>query len=108
MAKVKAFSKGKTFVPGVNYRWEPEDVFEITGQQLANLYHCSNSEINNPGGATIAQKYEAYNTVMDILKLGVEQGVIVESDLSNLNAEKLPEIDSRVNNLFNHQNNINE
>src|SRR5690348_12953637 len=81
MAKVTAIGTPKKkpeFNPQANYKWEPTDVFEITGQQLASFFHCLSREVNEPGGASIALKYEAFNTMMDIFRRGVEQGAIVE------------------------------
>jgi len=84
------------FNPSSNYKWEPSDIFEITGQQLASLYHCLNREINLPEGSPISLKYEAFQVVMDIFKMGVEQGVIVEND----SIPKTAEVEQSVNNLF--------
>lgn len=82
MAKVTALPQRDkpTFNPQASYKWEPTDVFEITGHQLALLYHCLMKEANSTEGATPAQKYEAYNVALDVLKRGVEQGAIKEMD----------------------------
>ena len=98
MAKVRAFeSKPKPeFDPRSNYKWEPTDLFEITGLQLAALYHCLNREVNDLG-ATVALKYEAFNVIMDILKRGVEQGAIVEAE----STPEVEEIEENVDKLFN-------
>ncbi len=101
MAKVTAMQAPKkppTFNPQANYKWEPTDVFEITGQQLASLYHCLTREINTPEGSSIALKYEAFNTMLDIFKRGVEQGAIVEID--GTPQEGLEELEKDVNKLF--------
>jgi len=101
MAKVTAMqaSKKPSFSPNVNYKWEPTDVFEVTGQQLASLYHCLTREVNDPSGSSIALKYEAFNTIMDIFKRGVEQGVIVEMD-APLSGEDVHDLSENVNKLF--------
>lgn len=102
MAKVTAIAPGPkkpTFNPNVNYKWEPTDVFEVTGQQLASLYHCLTREVNEPAGSSVALKYEAFNTIMDIFKRGVEQGVIVEMD-GSLDKEDVHELHENVNKLF--------
>lgn len=102
MAKVTAIASGPkkpVFNPNVNYKWEPTDVFEVTGQQLASLYHCLTREINEPSGSSIALKYEAFNTIMDIFKRGVEQGAIVEMN-SSLAEEDVHELHENVNKLF--------
>jgi len=102
MAKVTAMTPGPkkpTFNPNVNYKWEPTDVFEVTGQQLASLYHCLTREINEPSGSSIALKYEAFNTIMDIFKRGVEQGVIIEMS-APINEADVDELHENVNKLF--------
>lgn len=102
MAKVKAVTavpKKPTLSPNVNYKWEPTDVFEITGLQLASLYHCLTREVNEPGGSTVAMKYEAYNTIMDIFKAGVEQEVIVEMD-TPITEGNVEDLRQNVNKLF--------
>lgn len=85
MSKVVSAKKpGKpVFDPSVGYKWEPTDVFEITGLQLASFFHCLNREVNDVQGASVAMKMEAYMSVIDILKRGVEQGVIVEAEATN-------------------------
>lgn len=99
MAKVTSFQpKGKpTFNPSASYKWEPTDVFEITGQQLAQLYHCLVKEVHSVEGATVGQKYEAHQVIMEVFKLGVEQGAIVEVDGI---PEQVEEVEGAVNNLF--------
>lgn len=102
MTKVTAITpspKKPTFNPNVNYKWEPNDIFELTGQQLASLYHCLTREINEPGGSSVALKYEAFNTILDIFKRGVEQGAIVEMDAS-LQADQVANLEQNVNRLF--------
>mgnify|MGYP001585451476 CR=1 FL=1 len=101
MAKVTAIQPAKSkpaFNPQSNYKWEPTDVFEITGQQLAALYHCLSKEVNDPQGATVALKYEAFTTVMDVFKRGVEQGAIVEMDAPT--EELVEEVEEKVGKLF--------
>lgn len=101
MAKVTAMKPGRknpVFNPQAAYKWEPTDVFEITGQQLASLYHCLTREINAPEGAAILLKYEAYNVVLDIFKRGVEQGAIVEID--SVNENQVEEVAKNVDRLF--------
>lgn len=100
MTKVTAMQGAKKppkFNPQVNYKWEPTDLFEISGQQLAALYHCLTREVNDPAGASVALKYEAFNVIIDIFKRGVEQGAIVEIDGS---PELIEEVEQNVNKLF--------
>lgn len=89
----------RTFNPSANYKWEPDDVFEITGLQLASLFHCLNKEFNDPVGSAPIMKYEAFNTIIDVLKRGVEQGVVVEDTSDKV--EYVEEDNSNVKELFN-------
>lgn len=99
MAKVTSMvGKAKpTFNPQASYKWEPTDLFEITGQQLAMLYHCLTKEVHSVEGATVGQKYEAHQVIMELFKRGVEQGAIVEMDGL---PEQVQEVEGAVNNLF--------
>lgn len=87
-----------------SYKWDPSDVFEITGQQFASLYHALNQEVIEKGGAPIQLKYEAYNVIMDLLKRGIEQGVIQEASTSQAVANEvatgMKEVEGRVKTLF--------
>ncbi len=80
MAKVVKKQESSKFEINKPYAWEPDDIFEITGQQFALLYHALTQEINNAGGASIAQKYQAYLVMMEIFEDGVKQGVIKEKE----------------------------
>lgn len=99
MAKVTSLN-GKSkpaFNPQASYKWEPTDTFEITGQQLAQLYHCLTKEVHSVEGATVGQKYEAHQVIMEVFKRGVEQGAIVEVDGV---PQQVEEVEGAVNNLF--------
>jgi hypothetical protein len=102
MAKVTALNKKAKleFDPQANYKWEPTDSFEITGQQLAALYHCLTREINDPQGASVALKYEAFNVILDLFRRGVEQGAIVEMSGPVNEIETIEELGETVNHLF--------
>src|SRR5688572_7562140 len=82
MAKVVQNQNGSKFSTDRTYKWEENDIFEITGMQLAHLFHALHQEMNDKGGAPALLKYNAYQVVMDVLKKGVEQGVVVENDAS--------------------------
>lgn len=99
MAKVTSFQPKDrpTFNPQANYKWEPNDTFEITGQQLALLYHCLTKDVHTLEGSTVAQKYEAHQVIMEVFKRGVEQGVIVEVDGA---PKQIEEVEQNVNKLF--------
>lgn len=70
--------KKPEFDPEKSYEWSPIEVFEITGQQFASLYHALTQEMSIPGGAPLALKVEAYGVIMGLLKEYVEKGSIVE------------------------------
>lgn len=80
MAKVVQNQQNSKFSKEKTYKWEPTDLFEITGQQFAHLFHALSQEFNERGGASLQLKYEAYQVVMEILRRGVEQGVIVDNE----------------------------
>lgn len=104
MAKVKSLEgRGKpVFNPQANYSWEPTDLFEITGQQFAYLYHCLIKEATSTEGSTPIQKYEAYNVVLEVFKRGVEQGAIRETGgMPETTEASVKEIQGKVENLFN-------
>lgn len=99
MATVKTFQpKNKpVFNPQANYKWDPIDTFEISGQQLAQLYHALTKEVHTTEGATLAQKYEAYQVIMEVFKRGVEQGAIIETDSL---PQQVQELEDSTNRLF--------
>lgn len=88
------------FDPGKNYKWNPNDIFEISGQKFASLYHCLQQEMQNIGGAPLHLKAEAYNVIMEIFRLGVEQGVITENDGNGV-ADSVKELDDKIQTIFN-------
>ena len=81
-----------------NYKWEPSDSFTITGQEFAGLYHCLTQEMNISGGAPVALISQAFETIMNILKRGVEEGTITEADGTEA---QLNQIDNNVRSMFN-------
>ena len=110
MAKVTAIHPQKSkpiFNPQANYQWDPNDVFEITGLQLAALYHCLIREVNDPQGASVALKYEAYSVIMELFKRGVEQGALVEMENSPV-VEQIGELEDQVHQLFHNKDNSND
>lgn len=87
----------QTFNPQKNYKWEPSDSFDITGQEFASLYHCLSQAMNTPGGSTVALTAEAYGVIIAILSRGVQNGTVEEADLS----PQINQIDDSVKQLFN-------
>lgn len=92
-----------TYSPDVNYKWDEHDTFEITGKQLAILYHCLTREVTLTGGVPLIQKYDAYVVIIELLKMGVEQGVIKPTEVQE--ATMSPELNDQVNNLFKSESN---
>lgn len=86
------------FNPQASYRWEPNDIIEIWGEEFANLYHLLKDMVNKPEGVPIGVIYQNYLVISEIFKRGVESGVIVE--VSTVIPEKVEEVDKQVNNLF--------
>lgn len=83
VVQVKGPKEPPVFDPNKQYKWEPTDIFEVTGQQLATIYHALVQEMRSVGGAPLLMKAEAYNVIMDVFRIGVEQGVIIESVVTN-------------------------
>jgi len=87
-----------------SYKWDPTDVFEMTGMQFASLYHALNQAVMEKGGASIQLTYEAYTVIMDLMKRGIEQGVILEANTSQVIASEvasgMKEVEGKVKTLF--------
>jgi hypothetical protein len=66
------------YSPQKNYKWEPSDVFEISGDQFSVLLNTIRYHVSQPGGAPMVNIMSMNTVVEDILKKGVEAGVIVE------------------------------
>jgi hypothetical protein len=98
MPRVITPREGYEYDPAKSYRWEPEDIFEMTGLQFGTLVNMLEAEMNTPGGAPLSLKVKAYEVITEIIKLGVEQGAIRE------NIPYQGEASSRVKSLFENQN----
>lgn len=92
------------FDPNKAYKWEPDDIFEITGLQFATLYHMINEAVTQPGGATVGRIMDAHKVLTELFTLGIEHGVIVEKR----HEDTVQEIDGRVKSLFNSKIDTNE
>jgi hypothetical protein len=95
MAKIVQAKQNKgrnVYDPETSYRWDPDDIFEITGKQLATFFHLLHQEMNTIGGAPLSYKVRAHETVIELLKMGIEQGVIIPIE---------QEIEAEVKSLFN-------
>lgn len=61
------------------YSWNPDDIFEITGLQLAAFVNLIEQALSQPGGAPLNYYIRANQVITDIIKMGVEQGVMREA-----------------------------
>ena len=61
------------------YKWKPEDVFEITGNQFGSMLNAMRAFLNTPEAKNVLAIYEANKHIDAILQKNVESGVIEES-----------------------------
>jgi hypothetical protein len=61
------------------YKWKPEDVFEITGNQFGSILNATRAFLNTPEAKNVLAIYEANKHIDAILQKNVESGVIEES-----------------------------
>jgi hypothetical protein len=62
-----------------NYKWKPEDVFEITGNQFGSILNATRAFLNTPEAKNVLAIYEANKHIDAILQKNVENGIIEES-----------------------------
>lgn len=90
-------SSKNEYDPTKSYKWDPEDIIELTGQQFGVIVSMLEVDISTPGGAPINMKIRAYDVITSIIKMGVEAGLITE------NAPK-EQYEEKVRSLFDNQN----
>lgn len=61
------------------YKWKPDDVFELTGNQFGTMLNAMRAFLNTPEAKNVLAIYEANKHIDDILQKNVESGVIEES-----------------------------
>jgi hypothetical protein len=61
------------------YKWKPEDVFEITGNQFGVILNATRAFLNTPEAKNVLAIYEANKHIDAILQKNVENGIIEES-----------------------------
>ena len=61
------------------YKWKPEDVFEITGNQFGVILNATRAFLNTPEAKNVLAIYEANKQIDAILQKNVENGIIEES-----------------------------
>lgn len=89
LSQTKGLNQKYQFDPNKSYKWEPTDIFELTGQQFAVIYHMMNEMVTQPGGAAISRIIEANKVVSDIFLEGIDQGVIVEQNMDTAAVKEL-------------------
>ena len=61
------------------YKWKPEDVFEITGNQFGVILNATRAFLNTPEAKNVLAILEANKQIDAILQKNVESGIIEES-----------------------------
>ena len=61
-----------------NYKWTPEDVFEISGEEFGRLLHSFRAILNTPEAQNIILVNEANKVMEAKMQEYVEKGVIKE------------------------------
>jgi hypothetical protein len=61
------------------YKWKPDDLFEITGNQFGSMLNAMRAFLNTPEAKNVLAIYEANKHIDDVLQKNVESGVIEES-----------------------------
>lgn len=78
----KISKKGETakpqFDPQKNYRWQPDDVFELSGIDFSTVFNTLKEAALSPNGTSALSIVASYNLMNALLIRGVEEGVIVE------------------------------
>lgn len=91
MAKVTKMNGEKPkFKENVNYKWEPEDVFEITGLEFSHLLTLTRILATSTEGVAPVNIVEANRIMESLLVAGVEAGVIKEQSEVPQSTEPIP------------------
>ena len=77
--------------PKKNYKWTPEDKFELDGNQFGQLLHAFRAILSTPEAETILRAEKANIVVEDLMKKYVEEGVIKE-EVARAQEIKVPEM----------------
>jgi hypothetical protein len=77
MAKVKKITP-PSFDLNKNYRWEPTDEFTLSGNDYSVLFHALKMSTQTPTGAPAQTMVDAYQVLLNLLKAGVEAGIVKE------------------------------
>ena len=76
-----------TFDPSKDYEWNPEDKFELSGQEFAFFYNLINSK-----KVEALQTLEMFKVLENKLILAVENGIAKERILEGISS---PNVDSK-------------
>lgn len=66
------------FNPNKNYRWQPTDVFQISGAEFGLLLNALRATLMTEESQRILLIQEASNALENVLAKGVESGIAVE------------------------------
>lgn len=90
------------FDPNIEYEWDGDDLFTMTGNQFASFHHMMMREMNLSGGAEMSVKVECFNAMWSIYTRSIENGKIWRKEQAKpetiLNGKSSD--DTLVNNLF--------
>ena len=86
--------------PKKEYSWNEDEIFTMTGIQFASFFHLCSNEMNVTGGATLGLKAEAFQVMMNIFRLHVENGKIYEKPKEEAPHTLNSSNDPSINNLF--------
>lgn len=64
--------------PNKKYKWNPEDKFEMSGAQFAEILNGFRTILSSPEAQIILRVQQANNAVEDIIAKAVEDDVVKE------------------------------
>lgn len=72
-----------TKIPTKTLQWEPNEEFTISGFELETTINLLNIRLNTPEAQVIIREYETLRKLTDVVRKGVEEGKVKESETSN-------------------------
>src|SRR6476620_7660435 len=67
-----------TYDPQKNYKWEADDIFELSGVDFSTVYNTLKEAALARGGTTALNLVASYNLLQALLVRGIEAGVVKE------------------------------
>lgn len=64
--------------PQKNYKWQPDDIFELSGIDFSTVFNTLKEAALSPTGTSALNIVASYNLMQSLLIKGIEEGVIVE------------------------------